>query len=298
MKGSIARSAIVRSDEGWALASVLWAVTMLSLMAAATQELTIAAHRTERRAWDGAVANATFQTGLTRAVAGISAPKPEDRWPVDGQRRDVAIEGVNVRIAIQDEAGRYDLNAVDGSILNLLFQNAGLDADSAAKLRDAVIDWRSSAAGHQLNGATDSDYAAAGLPYRPRHGAFQSVNEVQLVLGMSPKLFREVRAALTVYTKHTTIDPAYATEPALIAYFNGDRDKAAAALETRRTEPQGLSGAAGSAPSGALKLGTSHNGQVFEISEEAIISGHHFHRTVIVEFTGASPRPYFQLGFQ
>src|SRR5207248_10770726 len=99
----------VRSSErGWALASVLWAVAALSVMAAATQELTLTAHRTEARAWERARADAALNAGLTEAVIGISAPDVSDRWRVDGVPRQIAFGWLTINVSVQAEAGRYD----------------------------------------------------------------------------------------------------------------------------------------------------------------------------------------------
>jgi len=280
-----------RRDRGWALASVLWAVTMLSLMAAATEELTLTQHRTEHRAWERAFADTIFREGLTKAVAGIAASSLEDRWPVDGRVTELKIQGVTVKFEVQNEAGRYDLNAIDGSVLNVLLRDAGLAPDAITRLADTILDWRSLTGAHYVNAASDQDYTAAGLPYGPRHAPFESVDELRLVLGMSSSLYEHLRPALTVYTKRPAIEPEFAPEAALIAFCNGNRDQAERMLDARNESNLASKGS----KSGKLTSGMSASGQVFEISQTLQVSGHSYHKTNVLQYTGNGRSPYLLL---
>jgi general secretion pathway protein K len=280
-------------ERGWALVSVLWSVTMLSLLAAATQELTITAHRAEHRAWDSARADAALEAGVVQAVAGISGTS--GRWRVDGVPRQESFEGFRLRIAVQDEAGRFDLNAVDGSILTALLRSAGLESELAAALSDTILDWRSPAGPHRLNGASDDDYAAAGLSYRPRHGAFQTVDELRLVLGMTPELFRRIRPALTVYTKRAMIDPALAPKEALLALYAGNEDAVEAILQARASGGEIPSELYLNSRDGVINPGVSLTGQAFTIAVETILDERSYRRTAVVMLTGDDKQPYLTL---
>ena len=198
---------IPAGERGWALVSVLWVVTALTLMAAATEELTSSAYRIEGRAIDRAQTEATLDAVIARAALGIEAPDIVDRWRVDSTPQTFVFDGKQVTLSVQDELGRFDLNSVDGSMLSALFRAENVPLDESDKLVDRILDWRGSTDLHRLQGATSEDYAAAGLPYGPRHGPFQSVDELRLVLGMPPDLFEKIRPALTVYSKRPMVDP-------------------------------------------------------------------------------------------
>jgi general secretion pathway protein K len=68
-----------------------------------------------------------------------------------------------------------------------------------------------------LNGAEDNAYLAAGKPYGAKDGPFDSVEELQLVLGMTPELYRRLKPALTVYSRQPGINPAVASPEVLLA---------------------------------------------------------------------------------
>lgn len=286
------------SERGWALASVLWAVAMLSLMAAATQDLALTSHRTERRAWDHARADAALNASVTEAVLGITTPAVDQRWRVDGVSRDIEFSGFTVKVTVQAESGRYDLNAVDESVLTALLRSQGVEPDRATALADSILDWRSPPGPHRLNGATDSDYAAAGLPYRPRHAAFQSVDELRLVLGMSPQLFKRIRPALTVYTKRAAIDPALAPRETLLALYNGDEDRVNATLKAREEGDDSGFAIYVSSHKGVINPGISLAGQAFDILAETSIERRMYRREVVVLFTGSDRTPLIRLAWQ
>ncbi len=282
-------------ERGWALASVLWAVTMLSLMAAATQELTLTSHRTERRAWNRACADAALHAAITQAILGITAPTRDQRWRVDGTSREVTFGGFRLKVSVQAESGRYDLNAVDASVLTTLLRSQDVDPDRATALTDSILDWRSPTGLHRLNGATNDEYAAAGLPYRPRHAAFQSVDELQLVLGMTPALFKRIRPALTVYTKRTMIDPALAPKEALLALYNRNADEVDAVLKARDQAGDMSQAIYASSHQSIINPGISLAGQAFDISAATWIEGRDYALEVVAVLTGSNQPAFITL---
>ena len=271
-------------DEGWALISVLWVVLMLSMMAAATQALMVTSSRIEGRAYDRAKSSAAFEASIARAVLGISDPRIEKRWRVDGASEAFSFDGAAIRVSVQAELGRFDLNVMDGSMLRQLLQSAGLTDRDAENMADRILDWRSTTDLEHLRGATDVDYAAAGLPYRQRHGEFQSVAELQMVLGMTPDLYARIRPALTVYTHRSMIDPEVATPAALAALnFNNIAPPEA---QTPQSHP------------GVLDPNLPLGGQAFSVTVQSS-EGHGVStRRAVVELTGDPERPYIILAWE
>jgi general secretion pathway protein K len=282
-------------EHGWALVSVLWVVTALTLMAAATEELTTSAYRIERRALDRAQTEAALDAAMSRSALAIEAPDIADRWRVDGVPQSFTFDGKTITVTIQDELGRFDLNAMDGSMLGALFRAENLPLDESSKLVDRILDWRGSADLHRLHGATTEDYAAAGLPYGPRHGPFQSVDELRLVLGMPPDLFAKIRPALTVYSKRPMVDPSIATPEALLALYGGDQQKVDDALGLRNgsaAQPGESSASTGVADISSIA------GRAFSLSATTSFEGHALTRSSVIELTGDTKRPYLVLAWR
>lgn len=281
-----------RGDKGWALVSVLWVLSMLALLAAATQALTITSATSEHRALERARIDALLDAGVARAIAGITDKRIASRWPVNGEPRNFSFEGDVLQVGVQDELGRIDLNAADGSLLRQLMVCAGLTPDDAASLVDKILDWRGASDMKRLNGANDQDYVNHGLIYRPRHGPFQTVGELKLVLGMTTALFDKIRPALTVYSKRPAIDTNLAPKEALLAYYPNQPDKVDALLKLRASSPD-VSPI--NANLGLLDPALSLAGRTFSISIMIAKAKLSYHRSVVVELTNDPMRPYLIL---
>ena len=173
----------------------------------------------------------------------------------------------------------------------------GVDSTTANILADRIVEWRTEATSddaHTLHGGTDADYAAAGLAWRPRHGDFQNVGELNLVLGMTPALFARIRPALTVYSRNDSPDEDVAPLMVLNALYPGNPAQvqkimaqhngtlAQAGLHTGQTNTQS---------SAIIAPGTDLGGRVFEIDVDATHQGRHETRRAVVLLTGGA-KPY------
>jgi general secretion pathway protein K len=285
-------------QRGWALVSVLWIVSMLAMLAAATQTLTVTSYKTERRAEDLARADADLGAAVVRAASGIADPDLNHRWRVDGVAQRFAFDGATLHVAVQDELGRIDINTCDGSLLIQLLQAAGVSADDATALSDKILDWRSASTLHRLHGATDADYAAKGYPWRERHGPFQSVDELRLVMGMSDALFTRIRPALTVYSHRPMFDTATAPREALLALYPGDPKQVDTILSARLAGPLPSPGGGPSYPTGIVNPSVSLAGRAFAIDAEFDRGGRHYRRDAVIEMTGDLQQPYFVLAWR
>ena len=69
-------------------------------------------------------------------------------------------------------------------------------------------------------GAEAPEYQAAGLSYKPANAPFETVAELQRVLGMTPVLYAAVADSLTVFSRQPGVNPAYASRTILLALPN------------------------------------------------------------------------------
>ena len=197
------------------LVHVLWSLGLLSMLAISLLSSGTATYRLARNGLDRVQAEAVADAAVNRAVLALLDTRADYRWRVDGVAQQFSFEGSDITVSLQDELGRMDLNHADASTIHRLLMSAGLDAGSASKLADKILDWREAGDNRRLNGAKARDYSLAGLGYAPRNGPFQIVDELRLVMDMTEDLFKRIRPALTVYSASQFIDPQFAPPDAL-----------------------------------------------------------------------------------
>jgi general secretion pathway protein K len=281
-----------RSNRGFALVSVLWTLMILSLIAASLVTSLNFSYRLTHNVNEHARAEALAEAGVARAVLALLDRQPAQRWRVDGAVTKFSYGGASMRISIQDELGKIDLNAADGPLLEGLFWSGGLDAQAANVLADRVLDWRDASELHRLNGAKDAEYRAAGYSYGPRNGPFQTIGELKLVMGMTPALFDRILPAVTVYSGRQFIDPQTAPRAVLLALPNMDAIKVDDALATRE-------GDGSVAPTaGVLDASVALGGRAFTIRTEIDTTDGKVVREAVVRLSDDPAQPYWVLAWR
>ncbi len=158
------------------------------------------------------------ESGVDLVARRMMAADPGTRLIPDGRIQTASVFGFDLQIALRDESGKIDLNASDFTTFRNLFLAVGVSPDEAPQLAAAIIDWRDADDLVQPEGgAEDRDYRRAGRDYPCKNAAFESVAELQRVLGVSEALARQVSPYLTVFTGLAQPNPAFAEDTVLRA---------------------------------------------------------------------------------
>ena len=225
----------VSSQRGIALVAVLWGVTILSIIAAAFLADTRSQSGLTRNMLENAKAQALADAGVYRAVAGILSIDPAIAWRADGTRYEMALGEGQVVITIFDEGGKVDLNRAQDRLLAGLFEVFDVPEEEASAIVDAMRDFADRDDDRRDAGAEDSDYSAAGLEWGAKDAPFESVEELQQVLGVSRPLYDRVAPYLTVHSGRAQINPVVAPREVLMA-MPGLGEEQVEALLARREE--------------------------------------------------------------
>lgn len=200
-------------QRGFALLIVLWSMALLSLIgtritAAGHQEVQLAtnlrASATAEAAADGAVFEALFHF----------MDSSDSHWPADGLARRVRLPQAEVDVTLADESLKISLNNAPPPMLRGLLQAVGVNKQLGAVLADQIADWRSSSPRPLKLGAKEPQYRAAGRDWGPPNRPFRTVDELGLVLSMTPEILDRLRPYLSAYTQSAP-KPAI-TRPAAI----------------------------------------------------------------------------------
>jgi general secretion pathway protein K len=81
----------------------------------------------------------------------------------------------------------------------------------------AILDWSDNDDLARVNGAEKQQYQDTGLNYQPRNRPFQSLEELQMVLGMDAATFNWIEPLITVYSSQTQVDLQLASKEVLLA---------------------------------------------------------------------------------
>lgn len=291
-------AAVRRAEEGVALVLVLWALALMLVVAASF----VLASRTDtlvvRNSVAMARAEAAADAAVRRAVFEVLQPSTDpNAWKADGLERDWAFEDARLKVGVRDESAKIDLNTASDALLKGLFASAGLGDEEAARLLDAVLDWRDGDSLARPNGAEEADYRAAGLAWRPANAPFQAIEELQLVLGMRPDLYRRLAPSITVFSRQTGVSTATATREVLAA-IPGVAPEAIDAYLARRAEALSAGQAAPAFPE-AGAYASPPNVQVLAIRAEAELEdGTRFVREAVAIPRAAPKRPITYLAWR
>lgn len=228
-----------RAHRGAALLLVLWLITLLAALVGAFA-LTARIEQQQGRVLSRGVAgDQAARAGLEYALTRLAMDDPALQWQPDGRPYAWRFHDVDVELRIVDETGKVDLNAADGLLLAALLQATGVEQSNAVQVAGAIVDWRDGDDFVQITGGAEAaDYASAGRPYGAKNAPFESVAEVEQVLGMTPALYEAVAPYLTIYSRLPTPDPQFAAAPVLQA-MGVDADPILAAREATAVQLMG-----------------------------------------------------------
>lgn len=215
-----------QSQKGVALVIVIWILSLLSLMAGSFALTMRRDSSVTASLKNNAEALAVAESGLGLAQYMLLQPDPKQRWLADGTIYQLLrADGVKIRIRAVSESGKIDINASDESQLSAVFKAVTGDKWQQQQLVNSVLDWRDEDDQPLSHGAEKKQYREAGLSYVPSNKAFQTLDELQLILGMDEEIFALIQPWLTVYSGQADVDMKQAT-PEVLQVLNQDlKDK-------------------------------------------------------------------------
>jgi len=232
-------------QQGVALVLVLWVVVLLTVIAGAmavTQRAGVSMVGNTMQERQGRALAAAGIQYMTLQLGQRGKPVEEQAYPVDGQLHPWQFAGRTIWIGAMSDTGRINLNMADEQLLAGVLLAAGLDQEQAERIRDGILDWRDKDTEHHLAGAEDDAYQSEGRPVGARDDIFQSVEELQQVLGVTPALYKQLAPWLTVHSKQRTVNPAFSSADMLRAIPGIDPADVETYLAIRRQAlDQGLS---------------------------------------------------------
>jgi general secretion pathway protein K len=298
------RESVLRGSQqkGMVLIALLWILVALSLLALNLSSTV----RTEASvaAASGEAEKAYFfaRGGLEAVIHRLVYPErdPEKQKRLFRYRDGMNHFWINSRedychVAVQDEAGKIDLNFASEVMLDRILQNVGVSEALSSDLAEAIVKWRQPDTASKSE-ARKQDAEKSAFKQRP----FSSVEELLLIRGMNREILygsvrkddtgkatvhRGLADFVTVYSAKLQINLNYA-EPEVVAAIPGIGMDLAHEIVTARMEEGITSGSqlaqrvAGWIPGEALSLITTEPSNVYSLVATAFTKDSRARRSI------------------
>lgn len=214
-------------EKGFILVLVIWIAVLLALLVTGFSFTTRSHLQMASATAESAKAEALADAGIQIAVLALASVKPDDtflpRIPINGTAFSCDLDGsAIITLRVQNEAGRVNLNLAGERLLLAFFIGLGASREEATRYANAVIDYRDPDDNRRQSGAEFKDYEAAGLPLGPKNAPFETVDELNRVLGLDPAIVAAAQPYLTVFSTAPGVDPRAASADLLQKIRQGD----------------------------------------------------------------------------
>ena len=204
-------------QRGIALIMVLGLVIFLSVIALSFSDSQRVATQVTSNALASANAQAAADGAVNRMVYELSRPRSADaqialsQWKIDGVVHQWTENAAQIAVSAKSETAKIDVNFASEPLLKRVFTSVGSTDEEADAIVASIKDWTDADNLKRPNGAEADDYRAAGRKVLPANDFFTAIEELQNVLGITPKLYNAVAPLLTVQSRSPGIDPQTAS---------------------------------------------------------------------------------------
>lgn len=259
---------VLGQDRGVALLMVMWIFMILTVLAGefsrsmrddAVSTSNLAEEVQARNVAIAGINQAVYRSMRARAepdpvAAGLDRGDEPEQWLPDGAWHKQSYAGGSYEVRLVDEGGKVSLNRADQAVLRQIFVNAGVDADEADAIVDAILDWRDSDDLKRVHGAESDYYLGLREPYRAKNAPFDSIEELLLVRGITPEMMngtREqgfgdddkapipLREVFSVFNRSANINVRTAPPAVLRALLGGEVEDVEEIVQARDEDPDG-----------------------------------------------------------
>ena len=276
-------------QRGIVLVIVLWATVLLGVVFGSMMLITRTDIQLTRVQSNAAKAKALAEGGIYYAIALILKTSSKDLKDLNGDLGTHRFGQGTVKVRLQDEAGRVDLNKADVKLFDDLFAGAGVsDVDERQQLINRLFDWRDADDLVRVNGAEEGEYLAMDLDYGPKNAPFEVVEELLQVPGMTQELYNRVKNGLTVYSKRKEVNLDVAPSEVVDAVPGSGLEESEAS-----PEDQGRGQGAGEAPATLERRYRGRGqGRVYTIVAEGRVADTRAQISATVSISRRARRPY------
>ena len=246
------------SNRGSVLIWVIWILTLLAIFTIAINHQVTAELIFGRWMMDRTLTRGFAKAGVERALYELQADqfKTFDALNEDWAANEDAFKEIKLgagdfsvvcnseqgyeeseegfRYGLCDESARLNINIVPEPVLINFFKAVfpKMESKEMSAIAEAIIDWSDEDDAKLPQGAEANEYKSLRTPYEPRNGKLESVEELLMVRGVTPEIYKQMVPYVTVYTDGKV---NFNTAPAKVMQALGlDEALAARVIEFRK----------------------------------------------------------------
>ena len=196
----------LRKQAGMALIAVLCIVMTIAMIASSFVMSTRRDIRTTQIIKTQTALSSEMTMYLNLAKFWLAHPDIKQRWLADGRIYQIRQPGQTVRIQISSENGKCDINTAETTLLQAIMKLATNDQKIQKQLVDKLTDWRDEDDERLDFGAESLDYLRKKFNYVPNNQAFESIDDLLMVMDFDETILDKIRPFITVYSGQANIN--------------------------------------------------------------------------------------------
>ncbi|MAX51033.1 MAG: hypothetical protein CMH22_03535 [Methylophaga sp.] len=191
-------------QQGAALMIVLWVIALLMILAVSfSQTMRIETQQIKHQ--QGALTSKYLASeGIWRVIQALV--DEQHSWLTNGTVYQLNTDKGTLFIQIQDQNGLLDVNYASAGLITTLLKTKGWSTHTAEQYADQIVDWRDSDNEQLAAGAERLHYKAAGREGLPKNAAFNSLEELRLLLSMHEQDYQKIAPLMTVYSQQSGLN--------------------------------------------------------------------------------------------
>ncbi len=208
----------LKNEKGIALFLVLWVLALLSVIVGEFCHAMRTRVNITRNFKEETVAYYIARAGINIAAKELislkSKPRAKDTdekeekkddeiiWRQNGYTGPVPFGDGFFKIHIMSENGKININQAGEKLLKIMLSGLEIDEKQKSVIVDSILDWRDEDNLRRLNGAENRYYQNLSEPYTAKNGDFDSLEELLLVKGITPEIFKNIKDLITIFPKN------------------------------------------------------------------------------------------------
>jgi type II secretory pathway component PulK len=202
-----------RRDQGYAMIAAVASVAVFGYLALGALKGGHSAIVAASADMSHARLSAAADAGAAIAVHDLGLVDPRRRWSLSDSPHTLDFDDVHLTIAIEDENGKLPINFLRADQIRRLFEQARADPRRIDGLVEAFLDLRGDAKPNDAGAG--GGFARIDSRIERERGPLTSLDELELLPGMTPELYARIAPAATVYASTLSFDPRTASPLAL-----------------------------------------------------------------------------------